>query len=298
MARERCADLSSLSVAMVQTRATSERGYTKRVSILLAVPAVFTLAAFFLVPLSGLVIESLTVPKLGLQNYWRALGNDLYLLILWRTLRLAALVTFLALLLGYPVALTMSRVSGPRAALLTICVLIPLWTAVLVRAYAWIVILQRKGLLNEALLGAGLIKEPLRMLYTEGAVILATVHVLLPFMILSVFSVLRTIPTDLNRAAANLGASGLATFRHVTWPLSLPGVYSGVLMVFILALGFYITPALLGGPETLLIATLIGQQTTEVLDWGLAGALSVTLLLITLTLVAVFGRLLRLESKV
>ncbi|MGL5448008.1 MAG: ABC transporter permease [Rhabdaerophilum sp.] len=283
----------------MHVNATSDdpRGFSLRQSLVLAAPAVLCLLVFFVVPLSTLVEQSLTSPTLGLQNYVRALGSDLYLLILWRTIRLAAIVTLLALLLGYPVALTMSRVSGRMAGLLAICVLIPLWTAVLVRAYAWIVILQRKGLVNEALMGLGVIKEPLRMLYTEGAVILATTHVLLPFMILSIFSVLRTIPPDLNRAAANLGASAFSTFRHVTLPLSLPGIYSGVLMVFILALGFYITPALLGGPETLLMATLIGQQTTETLDWGLAGALSVTLLIITLLLVGLFGRVLRLEGK-
>ena len=268
-----------------------------RQSLLLAAPAVVCLLAFFVVPLSTLVEQSLTSPSFGLQNYIRALGSDLYRLILGRTIRLAAIVTILTLLLGYPVALTMSRVSGRMAGLLAICVLIPLWTAVLVRAYAWIVILQRQGLVNETLKGLRIIDEPLRMLYTEGAVILATTHVLLPFMILSIYSVLRTIPPDLNRAASNLGASAFAIFRHVTLPLSLPGIYSGVLMVFILALGFYITPALLGGPETLLMATLIGQQTTEILDWGLAGALSVTLLVITLLLVGLFGRVLRLEAK-
>jgi mannopine transport system permease protein len=281
------------------TSASSDdpRGFNLRQSLILAAPAVLCLLVFFVVPLSTLVEQSLTSPSFGLQNYAKALGSDLYLFILWRTIRMAAIVTVLALLLGYPVALTMSRVSGRMAGLLAICVLIPLWTAVLVRAYAWIVLLQRKGLVNEALMGMGIIKEPLRMLYTEGSVILATTHVLLPFMILSIFSVLRTIPPDLNRAASNLGASAFAVFRHVTLPLSMPGIYSGVLMVFILALGFYITPALLGGPETLLMATLIGQQTTETLDWGLAGALSVTLLVITLVLVGLFGRVLRLEGK-
>jgi mannopine transport system permease protein len=277
--------------------ANDPRGFSLRLSLLLAAPAVLCLLVFFVVPLSGLVEQSLTSPVLGLQNYAKALGSDLYLTILWRTVRMGVVVTLLALLLGYPVALTMSRLSGRAAALMGICVLIPLWTAVLVRAYAWIVLLQRKGLVNEALMGLGLIKEPLRMLYTEGAVILATTHVLLPFMILSIYSVLRTISPELHRASANLGASAFETFRYVTLPLSLPGIYSGVLMVFILALGFYITPALLGGPETLLMATLIGQQTTETLDWGLAGALSVTLLAITLVLVSAFGRLLRLEGK-
>jgi mannopine transport system permease protein len=116
-------------------------------------------------------------------------------------------------------------------------------------------------------------------------------------MILSIYGVLRGIPKDLGLAAANLGASGWSILRHVTLPLSMPGVYSGVLMVFIISLGFYITPALLGGPSTLLMSTLIGQQTTETLDWGLAGALSVILLAITLALVAAFGRVLRLEAK-
>jgi mannopine transport system permease protein len=264
----------------------------------LAVPALACLLVFFVLPLATLMQESLASPTVGLQNYAKALGSELYLTILWRTIRLAGIVTLATLLLGYPVALTMSRVSGRMAGVLAICVLIPLWTAVLVRAYAWIVLLQRKGLINETLMGLGIISEPLRMLYTEGAVIVATTHVLLPFMILSIYSVLRTIPSELNRAAANLGASAFAAFRHVTLPLSLPGIYSGVLMVFILALGFYITPALLGGPETLLMATLIGQQTTEILDWGLAGALSVILLAITLLLVAAFGRVLRLEGKV
>lgn len=272
-------------------------GFGLGLSVALAAPGILLLVIFFVLPLSTLLRESVMSPVMGLQNYAKVFTSELYLTILWRTVRLAGLVAALTLLLGYPVALTLSRLSGRMALLLTLAVMIPLWTAVLVRAYAWIVILQRNGLLNEALQALGLTSAPLRLLYTEGAVILATTHVLLPFMILSIFSVLRTIPPDLDRASANLGASAFATFRHVTLPLSLPGIYSGVLMVFILALGFYITPALLGGPETLLMATLIGQQTTETLDWGLAGALSVTLLILTLVLVVAFGRLLRLEAK-
>lgn len=272
-------------------------GFGLGLSVALAAPGILLLVIFFVLPLSTLLRESVMSPVMGLQNYAKVFTSDLYLTILWRTVRLAGLVAALTLLLGYPVALTLSRLSGRMALLLTLAVMIPLWTAVLVRAYAWIVILQRNGLLNEALQALGLTSAPLRLLYTEGAVILATTHVLLPFMILSIFSVLRTIPPDLDRASANLGASAFATFRHVTLPLSLPGIYSGVLMVFILALGFYITPALLGGPETLLMATLIGQQTTETLDWGLAGALSVSLLVLTLVLVVAFGRVLRLEAK-
>lgn len=277
--------------------AVQTRGFNVRLSLILAAPAALALLLFFVVPLSSLVSESVMSPRFGAQNYVKALTSDLYVLILWRTIRLSIIVTVLALLLGYPVALTMSRVSPRVSLLLAVCVLLPLWTAVLVRSYAWIVLLQRQGLVNQALTGLGITDQPLRMLYTEGAVVLATTHVLLPFMILSIYGVLRGIPKDLGLAAANLGASGWSILRHVTLPLSMPGVYSGVLMVFIISLGFYITPALLGGPSTLLMSTLIGQQTTETLDWGLAGALSVILLAITLALVAAFGRVLRLEAK-
>jgi mannopine transport system permease protein len=273
------------------------KSFDLKASLTLILPVAAMLAIFFVVPLSTLVEQSLFKPEFGLSNYTKVLTNDLYLTILLRTLRLSVFVTLLTLLLGYPVALTMARVSNRMAFLMAIGVMLPLWTAVLVRSYAWIVLLQRKGLVNEFLINTGIISQPLRMLYTEGAVILATTHVLLPFMILSIYSVIRSIPKDLTLASANLGAGGMETFRLVTLPLSMPGVYSGVLMVFIISLGFYITPALLGGPETLMMSTLIGQQTTETLDWGLAGALSVILLIITLMLVALFGRVLRLEAK-
>ncbi|MGE0499143.1 MAG: ABC transporter permease [Ramlibacter sp.] len=268
-----------------------------RASIVLVLPVMCLLLVFFAYPLVELLRQSFYAPQLSLANYVQALTNELYVGILLRTLWFAAVVTVLTLLLGYPVALTMSRLSGAMAVVVGACVMVPLWTSVLVRAYAWIVLLQRNGLVNGLLTGMGLTDHPLQLIYTQGTVILATVHVLLPFMILSVYGVLRTIPVDLSRAAASLGARPFAIFRHVVLPLSLPGVYSGVVMVFIISLGFYITPALLGGPRSLLMSTLIGQQTTETLNWGLAGALSVTLLVITLVVVGIFGRLIRLESK-
>ena len=169
----------------------------------------------------------------------------------------------------------MRTMAGPLGACcITACVLMPLWTSVLVRSYAWIVLLQRNGIVNNALLDLGVDHQPLRMLYTEGAVIIAMTHVLLPFMILPIYSALRSIPPDLDAAALNLGAGTGAAFFAVTLPLSLPGVFAGSLMIFMLALGFYVTPALVGGPRTLMIATLIGQQATELLNWPFAGALS------------------------
>lgn len=270
---------------------------SKSTSIALVLPVMGMLLVFFAYPLAELLRQSFYAPHLSLDNYVQALSNDLYVGILLRTLWFSAVVTVVTLLLGYPVALTMSRLSGAMALVVGACVMVPLWTSVLVRAYAWIVLLQRNGMVNDVLIGIGLTDRPLQLIYTQGTVILATVHVLLPFMILSIYGVLRTIPPDLQRAASSLGARPFSTFRHVTLPLSLPGVYSGVVMVFIISLGFYITPALLGGPRSLLMSTLIGQQTTETLNWGLAGALSVTLLVITLLVVGVFGRLIRLEGK-
>jgi mannopine transport system permease protein len=190
------------------------------------------------------------------------------------------------------VALVMSRQGGRAALLVAACVLIPLWTSVLVRSYAWIVLLQRTGIVNNTLLSWGLIDQPLRLIYTEGAVIVAMTHVLLPYMILPIFSSLRSIPPELDRAARNLGAGPWTSFTTVTLPLSLPGVYAGAIMVFILSLDFYVTPVLVGGPQNLTIATLIGQQTTDLLNWPFAGALAGLLLAVTLGLVAVFRRIL------
>jgi mannopine transport system permease protein len=189
----------------------------------------------------------------------------------------------------------MTRLKGWSAAIVTACVLIPLWTSVLVRSYAWIVLLQRNGVINNALTDAGLITEPLRLLYTPGAVTVAMTHVLLPFMILPIYSALRSIPDELPKAARNLGADSVHVFFKIIVPLSLPGVFAGSLMTFILALGFYITPALVGGARTLMMATLIGQQTTELLDWPFAGALSLVLLGATILLAIAFRRLLSLN---
>ncbi len=266
-------------------------------AVLLA-PLVLMLATTFLSPLVRLLSLSLWNPDFTLTQYQRLFAEPLYLTILARTLRVAVVVSFLTLALGYPVALLMARLKGWRAAVVAACVLVPLWTSVLVRSYAWVVLLQRNGLINASLLSLGLIGQPLRMIYTEGAVVLAMTHVLLPFMVLPIFSVVRNIPVDLVRAAANLGAGGFASFRYVVMPLSLPGVFSGALMVFILSLGFYITPALVGGPRTLMIATLIGQQMTELLNWAFASALAVVLVTLTFALVAAVRRTLKLDRVV
>ncbi|MBM3546078.1 MAG: ABC transporter permease [Alphaproteobacteria bacterium] len=265
-------------------------------AMLLLSPMALLLIAGFFYPLVNLLGRSLWTPEFSLVHYERLLGEPLYLLILMRTLWIAGVVSVFTLLLGYPVALVMARLGGWKAALVAACVLVPLWTSALVRSYAWVVLLQRNGIVNDTLRGLGLTEQPLRLIHTEGALLVAMTHVLLPFMVLPIYSVLRAISTDLPRAAANLGAGTWSIFRHVTLPLSLPGVFAGTLMVFILSLGFYITPALVGGPRTLMIATLIGQQMTELLNWSFASAIAAALLAVTLLLVAAFRRVLRIDQ--
>lgn len=263
---------------------------SRPLSIALALPLVLLLGLAFLLPVAKLLIGSIFAPAPTAEHWLRIAHEPIFLRILLRTVQTASVVTSLAFLLGYPVALVTSRLGGRAAMLVGACVLIPLWTSVLVRSYAWIVLLQRTGIVNSMLLNWGLIDQPLKLLYTEGAVIVAMTHVLMPYMILPVFSSLRSIPPELDRAARNLGAGSWSSFVAVTLPLSLPGVYAGAIMVFILSLGFYVTPALIGGPQNLTIATLIGQQTTELLNWPFAGALAGVLLIVTLALVGVFRR--------
>ena len=268
----------------------SSREYSTLLSLLLMTPLLILLVAGFLYPVGRMLASSLFDPDFTLRHYIRIFSEPLYLRVLYRTVRIAFLVTLAGLVIGYPVAYAMARVRSHWALIVAACVLIPLWTSVLVRSYAWIILLQRKGIINNLLIETGAITEPLRLIYNELAVIVAMTHVLLPFIILPIFGSLRTIPTELRQAALNLGASQFTVFSNVVLPLSLPGVFAGCLMTFILALGFYITPALIGGPRTLMMATLIGQQTTVLLDWPFAGALATVLLVVTLLMAFAFRK--------
>ncbi|TCF96485.1 ABC transporter permease [Paraburkholderia strydomiana] len=269
--------------------------------MLLLSPFLVLLIAAFVYPVGKLLLTSLfsqgfTLDRFTLENY-EHLAAGLYLRVFARTFTIALTVAGVTVLLGYPVAWLLTRVKGKTAFIMTACILIPMWTSVLVRSYAWIVLLQRNGVVNDLLLKAGLIYEPLKLIYNQGAVIMAMVHVLLPYMILPVYGSLKAIPPDLSKASANLGANAARTFSTVTLPLSMPGVYAGSLIVFVLALGFYITPALVGGPSTLLIATLIGQQVTQTFNWPFAAALSTLLLVATVAVTVIFRRFMSFSGR-
>ncbi|WFU90951.1 ABC transporter permease (plasmid) [Rhizobium sp. CC1099] len=211
--------------------------------------------------------------------------------ILVRTFWIAGLVTFACACIGFPYAMIAASLEGWRRDLMLAAVLLPLWTSLLVRTAAWFILLQEKGLINDLLQTLGLIDGPLPLIFNRTGVIIAMTHVLLPFMVLPIYSVLITIPKNLMPAAASLGAHPLRAFLRVLLPLSLRGVASGSLLVFISAIGYYITPALIGGPGDQMISSIIAFYATGSANWGMAGALGVVLLVATLILYSVYARL-------
>jgi mannopine transport system permease protein len=264
--------------------------------VLLAVliaPAALFYFVLFLYPIGALLKEGVwTGQGFTLRHFERIWDEPLYFIILVRTVRISFLVTLCCLILAYPVALWLTRLRGLAFSLAIACILLPLWSSVLVRTYSWAVLLQRNGIVNKTLVRLGITNEPLALLYNEGAVLVAMTHVLLPFMILPIYATMRGIPADLSRAAQSLGASRLREFLFVLLPLSLPGVAAGVVMVFVIALGYFIVPALLGGPRTLMISTLINQQVTSVLNWSFGAALAAMLLATAILIIALFHKLL------
>ncbi|MET0442257.1 MAG: ABC transporter permease [Casimicrobiaceae bacterium] len=211
--------------------------------------------------------------------------------VLGRTLWIAGVVTLVCLVLGYPVALVIARQPPQRAAILIFLVLLPFWTSLLVRTVAWVVLLQKEGVLNSMLLSLSIVNEPLKMIYNRFAVYVAMIHVLLPFMVLPLYSVMRSISPTYLRAASSLGATPWTAFRRVYMPQTLPGIAAGCLMVFIQALGYYITPALVGGADDQMISYFIAFYASKTVNWGMAAALSIMLLASTLVLYAVYNRL-------
>ena len=258
--------------------------------ILLVAPLIAYMLVFYALPVLAMLLRSLDDPHWSIANYRQLTHDSVFFEVFGTTLRTAFIVTVGTLLLGFPVALALTRLRRGPAALVLVLVLLPFWTSVLVRSYAWMVLLGRHGLINEALRAAGLIDTPLKLLNTSFAVYIAMIHILLPYMILPIASVLRQIDPALARAAAGLGATPIGAFRQVILPLSMPGVAVGVLLVFVLSLGFYITPMLVGGPRDMMLSMLIAQQ-VDLINWPYATCLSATLLVATLAMLAVFQRL-------
>ena len=246
------------------------------------VPILAYLAVFYVYPLARILLLSVYGPRLTFDHFLRMVTVPVYTQVLMRSFRIALLVTVLSLVLGYPVAYLLSTLKPRRVALLMPVILVPFTISVLVRSYAWMAILGRQGLVNTLLGRLGLTQQPLEILYNEFGVLLGMVHILLPFFILPAYSVMIRIDRDLLKAASIMGATPARGFLEVFLPLSLPGIIGGGLLVFIQALGFFVTPALLGGPRDTMISMLIELQISQLLNWGFAAALSSVLLIATL----------------
>ncbi|MNV17953.1 Putrescine transport system permease protein PotH [compost metagenome] len=210
--------------------------------------------------------------------------------ILLRTFHISFVVTLICLLLGYPLAWWLASLPARQANVLMILVLVPFWTSILVRVAAWIVLLQSEGLVNRGLMGLGAIAEPLPLLFNRTGVVIAMVHILLPFMVLPLYSVMKSVPPTYLRAAVSLGSSPIAAFFRVYVPQTYPGIGAGALLVFILAIGYYVTPALLGGADDQMLSYYIARYTNVEVNWGMACALGALLLVATLVLYSVYRR--------
>jgi putative spermidine/putrescine transport system permease protein len=258
---------------------------------LLALPALGLVAALVLWPLVQIVGDSLAA---GGAAYGDVLGSASFRSTLRATIELSAIVTGIALLLGYPVAYHLSRMKPSTARLVLVGVLMCFWISILVRTYAWTVLLGRNGLINDALIGLGLREEPAELLFTRFAVILGMTHYLLPFMILALYAGMRGIDYGLVQAARTLGASGAQAFLRVFLPLSKPAIFAGSTTVFVLATGFFVTPALLGGPQDATLAVYIERQ-LYYLEFGNAAAAGVVLLVLVGAAFLVADRLIGLD---
>lgn len=262
----------------------------------LLLPGSIFLVVLFIVPLAGLLLLSIGMPNWTLTNYLRIGDNSAYIAALRNTLEISISVTALAFVLGYPVAYVLATGGAKLRTFLLVAVVLPYFTSVLARSFAWILLLGRAGVVNELLLQLGWISQPVPILYNRSSVIIGMTHIIMPLMILPMFTVMSGIDQRLMRAARANGASPLAAFLTIFLPLSLPGVIAGALLAFIYCLGFYITPALLGGLSDVTITMEISSQVVDQLNWNFASALSMLLLISVLAILWVGTRFVPIEQ--
>ena len=234
--------------------------------------------------------------EFSLENYERMIERRSYARIFVTTFQVSFLTTGLCILIGYPLAYFLSQLPSRWANLGLITVVLPFWTSLLVRTYAWLVLLQQRGLVNDWGISLGLWDEPIKMVHNMTGTLIGMVHIMLPFLILPVYGAMRAIDRDYIKAAANLGASPRRAFWDVFFPLTLPGLIAGSLMVFILCLGFFVTPAILGGGTVILVSMQIVTNIELFVNWGAASSLGVVLLVMTVAILWVAARFLNLEQ--
>jgi ABC-type spermidine/putrescine transport system permease subunit I len=279
-----------LTAKTARMKSEVDIGLAGRWTFLLLPPVVFILA-FFLYPLIYVALRS--IGDFSLHNYATIFQTPVYLRVILLTFKTSCIITLVCLLIAYPYAYAMTRAGPIGLALLSVALLLPFWVSLLLRSFAWMILLQDTGLINRLLISLGAVDHPLSLIRNPLGVGIGMTHILLPYVILPLYAVMRRIDPSLMEAASISGATPIYQFRRVFLPLSLPGVYAGALLAFTLGLGFYITPALLGGSRDTMIGQLIAGQISEQLNFGMGSALAVVLLALTGLAFAVFGLLLR-----
>jgi ABC-type spermidine/putrescine transport system permease subunit I len=264
----------------------------------LSSPAILLVLVILVIPVGWLFFVSFVGAdgQFSLENYERMITRKSYVRIFITTFQISLLTTALCILIGYPLAYFMSQLPNRIANLCMITVLLPFWTSLLVRTYAWLVLLQKRGLVNDWAISLGLWDEPIKMVHNMTGTLIGMVHIMLPFLILPVYSAMKQIDRDLLKAASNLGASPRRAFWTVFFPLSTPGLFAGALMVFVLCLGFFVTPAVLGGGKVIMVSMKIVSNIELFVNWGAASALGVVLLTLTVLVLWIASRFLNLEN--
>ena len=232
----------------------------------------------------------------SIENYERMLTSKSYIRLFITTFKISFLTTLICALLGYPLTYFMSQLSRKWAGICMIGVLIPFWTSLLVRTYAWLVLLQRKGLINNIAIDLGFISEPIKFVHNTSGTLIGMAHIMLPFLILPLYANMRAIDKDCLKAAANLGATPTRAFWTVFFPLSIPGLLAGLLIVFVICLGFYVTPAVLGGGKVIMAAMKISSNIELYFSWGAASALGVVLLVVTMLILYIASKLVSMDQ--
>ena len=251
-----------------------------------ATPALIVLFIFFFVPVVSLLMLSVTEPQLGLQNYKELLSTTTYVRVFYNTFLVATIVSILSIIIGFPISWALSIMPSYRANILLAIIVLSMWTNLLTRTYAWMVLLQRTGVINKTLISWGIIDTPIAMVNNLTGVIIGMTYIMLPFMILPLYGVIKKIDPTILFAASLCGANKIQSLFRVLLPLTMSGIMSGALMIFVMSLGYFVTPVLLGSASNMMVAELISQLVQSLVDWGLGGSLSLLLVVVTFILYA------------
>jgi putative spermidine/putrescine transport system permease protein len=254
-------------------------------------PSVGILCFLYLLPLAKVLVISILEPNFGFANYEKLVLDDGLRRVFWTTFRISGITTIVSVFLGYIVAFVMVKSTLRQFRTMAVCVLVPFWISVLVRAFAWVVLLRSGGVVNSALIGMGIISQPLDLVYNDFGVIVGMVHYMVPLAVLTLYGQMSGIDVRLTMAARGLGAGPWYAFRRAFLPLSVPGIAAAAILVFISALGFYITPAMLGGGKTLMLAEYVSVTISSTVNWGLGTAMASTLAFLVLLLLFILSRI-------